>query len=160
MVQFGEALSAEAALEADALFPPERLRALQEHIARRLDQAGHPARVISFPARASSHLASRAVPRLARRWIAGSVAAGLFIGVGTGLFLDWGATRATMRRQAAIPRQILRASRPGVEGARAEILEADDVFLSELALAGERPRIRALSAVDALTPHVREITLR
>jgi len=100
------------------------------------------------------------VPRLAKRWIAGSVAAGLFIGVGTGLFLDWGATRATGQRAVSAPRLTFRPGRQKIETTRPDVLEADDVFLSELALAGDRPRIRALSAVDALTPHVREVTLR
>jgi len=38
--------------------------------------------------------------------------------------------------------------------------EGDEAFLSEIEVAGQRPRIRELLAVDALTPHVREITLR
>jgi hypothetical protein len=33
----------------------------------------------------------------------------------------------------------------------------DDAFLSELEVALERPHTRELLAIDALTPHVREI---
>ncbi len=158
---FSEALSIEAAVEADALFTPDRLNALQQHIARQLEHLGHPARVIAFPRPAVAYRTGRAVPRFAKRWVAASVAAGLFIGVGTGLFLDWGASRTPPRRAAAADRQLLRAPRAVSSLLTGpQLIEADDVFLSELEAACERPRIRALSAVDALTPHVREVSLR
>jgi len=158
---FSEALSVDAALEADALFTPDRLQALQQHIARQLEHMGHPARVITFPRPAAADRTGRAVPRFAKRWVAASVAAGLFIGVGTGLFLDWGVSR-TPRRAAAVDHQLIRAQPHNVGEFRAgpQVIEADDVFLSELEAACERPRIRALSAVDALTPHAREVNLR
>ena len=159
ITRFSEVLSVEAAREADAIFTPERLRALQQHIARRLEHVGHPARVIVFPGPPGSNRAGYAAPRVARRWVAASLAAGMFIGVGTGLMLDWGTLRAPARVTPGVIRQALR-NVPRSEATRPQALEADDVFLSELELAGERPRIVELSAVDALTPHVREITLR
>lgn len=161
ITRFSEVLSVEAALEADALFTPERLRALQQHIARRLEHAGHPARVIAFPCHPARRRTGHAAPRIARRWVAASLAAGMFIGVGTGLMLDWGALRAPTRGTPGVIRQALRTvPHARGEATRPQVFEADDVFLSELELAGERPRILALSAVDALTPHVREINLR
>ena len=157
ITEFMDALGAEAAAETDAVFTPERLRMQQQHIARRLEHLGHPARVITFPGRASSHHVSPAVPRMARRWIAAAAAAGLFIGVGAGVFFDWGASRAAgTRRAAAVTRQPLLT----VQAALSDLSEADadEAFLSELEVALERPRTRELAPFDALTPHLREIT--
>jgi anti-sigma factor RsiW len=162
LTQFMDALSEGAITGADAVFTPDRLRAQQQQIARRLEHLGHPARVITFPGQTSSPRSGRTVPRLARRWVAASLAAGLFIGVSTGLFLNWGASRGVpLRRAGTVARQAVQiAPSARTELSRPDVFEADDVFLSELELAGDRPRIRELSAVDALTPHVREITLR
>jgi hypothetical protein len=162
LTQFMDALSEGAATAADAVFTPDRLRAQQQLIARRLEHLGHPARVITFPGQTSSPRSGRTVPRLARRWVAASLAAGLFIGVSTGLFLNWGGSRGIpLRRGGTVARQAVQiAPSARTELSRPDVFETDDVFLSELELAGDRPRIRELSAVDALTPHVREITLR
>ena len=48
---FMDRLRAEADAETDAVFTPDRLRAQQQQIARRLEHLGRPARVISFPGR-------------------------------------------------------------------------------------------------------------
>ncbi len=162
LTQFMDALSEGAIAAADAVFTPDRLHAQQQQIARRLEHLGHPARVITFPGQTSSPRSGRTVPRLARRWVAASLAAGLFIGVSTGLFLNWGASRGVpLRRAGTVARQAVQiAPSARTELSRPDVFEADDVFLSELELAGDRPRIRELSAVDALTPHVREVTLR
>jgi hypothetical protein len=166
LAQFMEALGVEAASEADLIFTPERLRAQQQHISRRLDHLGHPARVITFPGQPASHPAGAPAPRPARRWIAAAAAAGLFIGFG--VLLDREATRGLdqeIAREApphvrGIARQALLKTPAAAEVARPEAFQADEAFLSELELAGDRPRTRELLAFDALTPHVREITLR
>jgi hypothetical protein len=167
LAQFMEALSVEATSEADAIFTPERLRAQQQHISRRLDHLGHPARVITFPGLPASHPVGSPAPRSARRWIAAAAAAGLFIGFG--VFLDREAARGLDREAArevpaphvrSIARQALRTAPDAAEVARPDAIQVDEAFLSELELAGDRPRTRELLAFDALTPHVREITLR
>lgn len=155
---FMDGLDAEATADTDAIFTPEQLRVQRQQIANRLDHLGHPARVITFPGGVARHHAGSS-PRPARRWIAAAAAAGLFIGVGTGLFFDWeGARRPGRRTPATLARQTI-LSAPA-EVALPPAADADDAFLSELELAGDRPRIRELLAVDALTPHVREINLR
>ena len=162
MTEFLETLSADATAEADEIFTPERLRVQQQHIARRLEHLGHPARVISFPGRPAVHHINSSAPRSARRWVAAAAAAGLFIGVGTGLFLDW-ETRggASDRRARTIARQThLEAPASVVEIPRTESEATDEAFLAEIEVAGERPRTRELVAFDTLTPHVREVTLR
>jgi hypothetical protein len=167
LAQFMEALSVEAASEADAIFTPERLRAQQQHISRRLDHLGHPARVITFPGLPASHPVGSPAPRSARRWIAAAAAAGLFIGFG--VFLDREAARGLDPEAArvaraphvrGIARQALLEAPDPAEVARPDAFQIDEAFLSELELAGDRPRTRELLAFDALTPHVREITLR
>ena len=154
ITEFMDALGAEASAETDTVFTSERLRMQQQHIARRLEHLGHPARVIAFPGRPSSHHVGPSAPRMARRWIAAAAAAGLFIGVGAGVFFDWGASRAARTRRAAVTRQPLLT----VQAALSDLSEADEAFLSELEVALERPRTRELAPFDALTPHVREIT--
>ena len=159
LTQFMEALSVAATDEADARFTPERLRLQQQQIARRLEHIGHPARVISFPGRVPAHRIGAVAPRLARRWVAASLAAGLFIGVGTGIVLDWQASRAFSSRRAVATQTVITS--PSVDAlTRQDPSEGDEAFLSEIEVAGQRPRIRELLAVDALTPHAREITLR
>jgi hypothetical protein len=44
-------------------------------------------------------------------------------------------------------------------GTTTRAVEADDVFMSALDLALDRPHISELVAFDALTPHVRELDL-
>jgi hypothetical protein len=161
MTQFMETLGADAAAESDAVFTPERLRAQQHHIARRIEHLGHPARVITFPGRTSSHFSNAPAPRSVRRWVAAAAAAGLFVGVGTGLLLDWEAAHGSARRGGTIARQtLLNAPASVVEIGRADAAATDEAFLWELELAGDRPRTRELATFDALTPHVREVTLR
>ena len=167
LTEFMEMLSTEAATEADAVFSPERLRTQRMHISRRLEHLGHPARVITFPGRTGGHQFGSSTPRPVRRWVAAAAAAGLFVGVATGLFLDREAGRASGRRSSVTTaRQSILTAADGrveagqIEFVRPEPFESDEDFLSELELAGERPRIRELTAVDALTPHVREVNLR
>src|SRR5262249_48954758 len=49
---FLEELRSESEVEADAVFTPERLRAQQQAVRRRIDHVGRAARVITFPDRA------------------------------------------------------------------------------------------------------------
>jgi hypothetical protein len=161
LTQFMEALSIAATDEADAVFTPERLHLQQQQIARRLEHVGHPARVISFPGRASVHRVAVVAPRFARRWVAASLAAGLFVGVGTGMLLDRQASRAFGTRRPGPTHAVITTTPSGIELPQ-DPSEGDEAFLSEIEVAGQRPRIRELLAIDALTPHAREveITLR
>ena len=149
---------ADGVADADAVFTADRLRAQQLHIARRIEHAGRPARVISFP----GHLPQRTVAgtaRVAPRWIAAAAAAGLFVGVAVGASYEW--------EWRAQPRQTLaggstsRLAPVATRGTGPVDVAADDAFLLELDAALERPHLRELVAYDVLTPHVREVnTLR
>lgn len=164
LTSFMEQLDTQATADTDEVFTPERLRTQRIQITRRLENLGHPARVITFPGRPAGFRVGATAPRPARRWIAAAAAAGLFIGVGTGILLDWERmpgrrSTAPFARQAVLTGQTTARRERAAEIARPDPFE-DNAFLSELELAGDRPHIRELSAVDALTPHVREITLR
>ena len=140
--------------EADAIFTPDRLRAQQQQIARRIEHVGRPPRVISFPSRIVRRTIGRSTSRTPPRWIAAAAAAGLFVGVAVGASYEWSGRdvpAATFARDAAV-----RTSPAAVRGSSVDDVN-DTAFLLDLELALERPHTRELQAFDELTPHVREI---
>lgn len=154
LVAFMDALRTEADAEGETIFTPERLRAQQQEIAARIAHIGHAARVIRFPHRDAVETEHRG-PHVATRWVAAAAAAGMFIGIGTAFFLESG-TRTRIVQTAAL-------SRPAhvnttASGRLSSSDPADDRFLSELDVALDRPRTRALMPFDQLTPHVREVS--
>ena len=168
--RFMTSLREEANAEVDASFPAERLRAQQQAIARRLDHIGRAARVISFPGQTAARGIHPSTTRLATRWIAGAAAAGLFVGVAAGTFFDF-STRFEFgirgrrsigqlgRREAGNPALPSHLAPVPSGGTAVRAAEADDVFMSALELALDRPHTSELVAFDALTPHVREVDL-
>jgi len=159
LASFMDGLRSDGNAEADAIFTPERLRAQQQQIARRLEHVGRPARIISFPGRFVRRGMTASAVRIAPRWMAAAAAVGLFVGVAVGASFQYGARHRvvtdTLARQSP-PRLTPVATR----GSGAAEIAADDAFLSDLEVALERPHTRELMAFDALTPHVREATYR
>jgi hypothetical protein len=172
---FLNSLSEDAEAEVSALFPPERLRAQQVDIARRLELVGRAARVISFPGRAA-HATGGAAPapatsvtRLASRWIAGAAAAGLFVGVAAGTIFNFGPRMtsardgrragvvASGRAGAGIASTPARLSPVTTGGAVEAVVDLDDMFMSDLESVLDRPHTSELVAFDALTPHLRDV---
>jgi hypothetical protein len=145
LVLLMDGVRAEGEAEADAAFPPERLRAQQQQIARRMEAVGRPARVLSFPGRVVQSTI-RASTLRSPRWTAAAAAAGLFLGIALGATYEWdshpGPSAPAMSARAAAPK-------PDIA--------ADEDFMSELELALDRPHTRELAAFDAFTPHFREI---
>ena len=158
LAAFMDALHDEGVAETNDAFTPERLRAQQQQIARRLEQAGRPARIISFPGRIVRRGLTASTARIAPRWAAAAAAAGLFIGVALGASFQLGpghrAPSLTLARQST-PARLSPVATRGITPAQ---VAADDAFLSDLEVALERPHTRELQAFDALTPHVREIS--
>jgi len=162
LVHFMEDLREGAAAESDAVFTPDRLRAQQQKILRRIEHVGRSARVISFPAAPVRGGITSGTPRVATRWIAAAAAAGLFVGAAAGLFLDF--TRgdrqvtqlASARTDGSAPRPTRLAGRTAPVPPSSEA--ADEAFLSDLETALDRPQTRELKPFDALTPHVGLIT--
>jgi hypothetical protein len=156
LVSFMDTLRSEGQAEAEAIFTPERLRAQHQHIARRLAHVGRPARVISFPGQLVRRTITASTSQTAPRWVAAAAAAGLFVGIALGASYEWESrvrTAQTAARETAAPRLAPIAARGG---SPIEVV-TDDVFLSELDVALERPQTRELVAFDAFTPHVREV---
>ena len=163
-----------AEAEVDVAFPAERLRAQQQQIARRLEQLTSSARVISFPARDIRRMPATG-SRTAPRWIASAAAAGLFVGVGVGVFFNprtaWApAAVVAPAGPAAAPvaRPADSAAAPALAGNSVgpENLEnagnardRDDVLDFISALSVERAFTPELVALDAITPSAREISL-
>ena len=160
LARFMETVRAEGQAEADAVFTPERLRTQHQHIARRLEQVGRAARVISFPAQFVHRSIAASATRTAPRWIAAAAAAGLFIGVALGASYEWNALIGSARPPSSRGADASRPSRltpVATRGSSQADVAADDAFLSDLEVALERPHTRELLAFDAFTPHVREI---
>jgi len=162
--RFMDALRTEADSELDEIFPPERQRAQQQQIARRVEHLGHHARVISFPGRQPGQPAPIASSRVAHHWLGVAAAAGLVIGVGLGTTYY---SQAPVRdRQTVASVNIAAAVETPAPVAAVPDLVPDLVssvneqFLSELELALERPHTSELVALDELTPHVREVSVK
>ena len=159
--RFMDAVRADGEAEADAIFTPERLRAQQQHIARRVEHVGRAARVISFPRQFVSRSIAGSTPHSVPRWIAAAAAAGLLLGLALGASYEWEWKARTPRfarsaqtgsaRPAAFTPLATRGSDP------APAVAPDDAFLSELEVMLDRPRTTELQPFDVLTPHVREI---
>ena len=155
--RFMDTLRTEADAELDDVYSADHLRTQQQQIAHRIEHYGRSARVLNFPA----HQVTRHMPtpgsRMAPRWVATAAAAGLFVGVGVGMFFDTG------RRPAPAGPALVAVSRPvRLEPPAARplpLIDREDVFLSEIEVAADRPRTAELAAFDALTPHIREISL-
>jgi anti-sigma factor RsiW len=152
---FMDDLRAQADQELETVFPAERLAAQQQQILRRLEHAGRPARVISFPGRDVSPT-SRAPHLLAPRWIAAAAAAGLFIGVAVGGYVgpDRLHRRSATMASALPPMTVQPQVAPTAVRVNATQVEAvdDDAFLMDLEAALSRPQSHELLPFDALTP--------
>lgn len=159
LTQFMNRLSEDADAEIDAVFSPEQLQHQQKQINRRLELVGRSARVLTFP----HHVSPRQLPATGRRsfprWVAATAAAGLFAGVGAGVFLQ---RDSQMPPSAGAQSRAVSAPADGQRPATvpAAVADADgrDRFLSELELAADRPGTAELAAYDELTPHIREIS--
>ena len=149
-------LGDELRTEADDAFTGERLAAQQAQIARRLETLERPARVIAFPKAARAVISGHSH---VRRWVTVAAAAGLIAGIGLDQLVPL--RRAIVGRpgvqtpvlDAPIVARGPRATnqlRPVVSASQSD----DDELLED---AFGRPRVRALSALDDMTPHVRDI---
>lgn len=140
-------LRTDAADEAHAALPPERLAAQQAQIFRRLEAAERPARVIAFP-----HFRSGGMrPSPVRRWIAAAAAAGLIIGIGLGQVVNLrqiggSPSSGPVERRAEAP-----APRGPVAVPALAVLNEEDTVLEELE-AYAMPRYEALRAYETFTP--------
>ena len=149
LARFMDGLRSEAQTEADAVFTTERLRAQQLQIARRLEHASNPGRVLAFPGLVARRAFNVSTVRTAPRWVAAAAAAGLFAGIALGASYRW-----DVPGRRAVVGDVTTSSSASISRAG---VSQDDEFMSELEVALDRPRTRELVAIDAFTPHFREI---
>jgi hypothetical protein len=157
LTQFMDMLRTEADAELDDVYSADHLRAQQQQIAHRIEHVGRSARVLNFPA----HQVPRHSPtpglRMAPRWVATAAVAGLLVGVGVGVFFDTGGRTVTPTPALVSVSRPVRLDPPA--GGSLPSIDREDVFLSEIEVAVDRPRTAELAAFDELTPHIREISL-
>lgn len=155
-----ERLRQDAASEADEVFTPSRLDAQRARILDTLAETAHASRVIPFPA-GTTRLDRSVVRRPIARWVAAAAAAGLLVGVMAGRLLDTGIGPSvspvpvvrSAKATVATPILISDSPKPTLTG------ERDEAMLSEIDQAVYNQRIAALSALDQLTPHIRQETV-
>jgi anti-sigma factor RsiW len=160
--RFMDGLRSEADAALDEIFSPDRFRAQQQHIARRVEQLGRHARVISFPGHRSAEQSpspQRRGPLVVPHWIGAAAAAGLLVGIGMGSL--YYSHAAGVPQQTVAMRNIpVSAGTPVAATAPALVSDVNEQFLSELELALERPHTSELVALDELTPHVRDVRVQ
>jgi hypothetical protein len=150
-------LGDELRTEADEAFTADRLAAQQAQIARRLETLERPARVIAFPKAARAVISGHSH---VRRWVTVAAAAGLIAGIGLDQLVP---LRHAIVGRPGVQTPVLDAPLTVARGPRVTnqmrpvvpVSQSDDDELLEDAFA--RPRVRALSALDDMTPHVRDI---
>lgn len=158
LVRFMEQLREDAEAETDVVFTPDQLRAQQQHIMRRIEHLGHPARVLSFPGRVvHRHFAPRS-GRVAPRWAAAAAAAGLFVGVGVGVIFDARHRSVPAAGLAMTIERPARVATPVIAVAGPSPVVDDDAFLSQLETVLLGPHNQELLPFDTLTPRVQEIS--
>lgn len=142
--------------EADAAFDEHHLARQHAQILRHIDRNHGPARVLHFPALTS------AIPHgqpFGRRWVAAAAIAGLIVGAFAGWRLDHEALRARQARMAAA--QARTSERQFTQGGSVIVpadhrrVGSDERLLVEVDAAVTRPRVKELTAIDALTPSAR-----
>lgn len=156
IARFMDDLRTEADAETDEIFTADRLRLQQQQIARRIEHLAHPARVLSFPARIVQRHFTLSAGRVAPRWAAAAAAAGLFVGVAVGMFLD-SRTRVIAPIVVSAPRPVRVPA--SIAAVSAPIID-DDTILTEIEAVVAGPHSVELLPFDTLTPRVREISSR
>jgi hypothetical protein len=152
------AVSSDAAAVADEIFTADRLAAQRARILKRLDAAGRPARVITFPA--GGPMPSVSSTARVFRWAAAAAVGGLMVGLGAGaLFIDRAdgenraaaASSVSAPRSAAVPLSAIVAA----ETPAGEALDEEGL----LNAAYERVDVAALRTIDDITPRAREVAV-
>jgi hypothetical protein len=167
LVDVMDEVRADADAGTDAVFTPERLRAQQQHIERRLEHVGRAARVISFPHHGAGERHATTPSRMPR-FVVAAAAAGLFIGVALGAtYGQWPVWPARSFRASgsAVARPSLGTPVAARDTAARDTnlapdLSADEAFWSEFELMLDRPTTRELQPFDALTPRARDVSFR
>jgi hypothetical protein len=160
---------------ADAAFPDTRLRAQRFSILERLDRVRANARVLAFPTTAAWPRSWRR-DRPAMRWLAAAASVGLLVGLGAGQIVSLapqlgfrpGVTQTAARALKpalwlhSATTTISPVTNSSIGTPQIEQLEPGDeeAFLSEMETALNTRRIKALRALDDLTPRANDAPRR
>ena len=149
-----ERLRQDAAGEADEVFTSARLDAQRATILARLAPSADASRVIPFPS-AAARAERSAIRRPLARWVAAAAAAGILIGVTGGQLYQSGVRRTVTAPpartvMAALPASVVVTDSPTLAA------DSEEAVLNEIEQAVFGHRITALSALDEMTPHVRQ----
>ena len=139
--------------EADAVFTADRLHEQRDRIMRRIERHDHPAEVVMFPARPSSHPVHRVLGP-ARRWVAAAAAAGL----AAGMFLGFAMDRS--RHYTALDRPVRQSVSTTAPPSWQTTDARDDQFFTEIDDALMGSRSGELRAIDTMTTpvEIREVS--
>jgi hypothetical protein len=145
--------------QVEELFPEDRLQAARRQIARRIENLGHVAKVISFPKTRAERYHERTLSQRGTRWVALAAAAGLLVGIALGAYSSIVTNGPSV--DPPLPSSTARASdvfitAPEPETAQRPMID-EEAFLQELEIAGGGLRARPLMPFDAFTPTVREV---
>jgi anti-sigma factor RsiW len=151
-----ERLRQDAAGEADEVFTSARLDAQRAKILDRLDPSADASRVIAFPS-AATRAERSAIRRPLAGWVAAAAAAGILIGVTGGQLFQSGVRRTVTAPPARTVIAALPASAVVTDSpARRAVTDGEEAVMNEIEQAVFGHRITALSALDEMTPHVRQ----
>jgi anti-sigma factor RsiW len=149
-----ERLRQDAAGEADEVFTASRLDAQRAKILDRLDPSADASRVIPFPS-AAARAERSAIRRPLAGWVAAAAAAGILIGVTGGQLFQNGVRRTV----TAPPARAVMAALPAsavVTDSPTLAADSEEAVMIEIERAVFGHRISALSALDEMTPRVRQ----
>jgi anti-sigma factor RsiW len=150
-----ERLRQDAAGEADEVFTSARLDAQRAKILDRLDPSADASRVIPFPS-AAARAERSAIRRPLAGWVAAAAAAGILIGVTGGQLFQSGVRRTVTAPPARAVMAALPASAVVTDSPTTAGIDSDDAVMNEIERAVFGHRISALSALDEMTPRIRQ----
>jgi len=149
-----ERLRQDAAGEADEVFTSARLDAQRVKILARLDPSADASRVIPFPS-AAVRVDRSAIRRPLARWVAAAAAAGIIIGVTGGQLFQSGVRRTVTSPPARAVMAALPASAVATDSPTLAA-DSEEAMMNEIEQAVFGHRITALSALDEMTPRIRQ----
>jgi anti-sigma factor RsiW len=149
-----ERLRQDAAGEADEVFTSARLDAQRAKVLARLAPSADASRVIPFPS-AAVRVGRSAIRRPLARWVAAAAAAGILIGITGGQLFQSGVRRTVTSPpargvMAALPASAVATDSPTLAA------DSEEAMMNEIEQAVFGHRITALSALDEMTPRIRQ----
>jgi hypothetical protein len=142
----------DAVVEADAVFPAERLATQQAQILRRLETLERPARVIAFPRLPSTVQVAHSS---AQRWMTAAAAAAFIVGLAAGQLFDL--RRAFERTHIEDTGSHLAQATPAPRRSGGQPVSASSINDESLLYGTASDSVPELQSLDAITPRARDV---